>query len=59
MRRELDLDALGLYLESQYIPSPKTVYRGVRKLEPGHALVVEDGRLSIRRYWQPDYSEKA
>ena len=58
VRRELDLDALGLYLECQYIPSPKTVYRDVRKLEPGHALVVEDGKLSKRCYWRPDYSEK-
>ncbi|HEU4350255.1 MAG TPA: asparagine synthase (glutamine-hydrolyzing) [Burkholderiales bacterium] len=58
VRRELDLDALGLFLECQYIPSPKTVYRGVRKLEPGHAMIVEDGKLSIERYWRPDYSAK-
>jgi asparagine synthase (glutamine-hydrolysing) len=58
VRRELDLDALGLYLESQYIPSPKSVYRHVRKLEPGHALLVEDGKLSVRAYWRPDYSSK-
>lgn len=58
VRRELDLDALGLYLECQYIPSPKTVYRGVRKLEPGHAMIVEEGKLSIERYWRPDYFAK-
>lgn len=56
--RELDLDALGLYLESQYIPSPKTIYRDVRKLEPGHSLVLEKGKLRLERYWQPDYSDK-
>jgi asparagine synthase (glutamine-hydrolysing) len=56
--RELDLDALGLYLERQFIPSPATVYRNVRKLEPGHRLLVEGGKLSIERYWLPDYSQK-
>ena len=56
--RELDLDALGLYLESQFIPSPATVYRNVRKLEPGHRLLVEGGKLSVERYWLPDYSQK-
>src|SRR5687768_6669117 len=56
--RELDLDALGLYLESQFIPSPATVYRNVRKLEPGHRLLLEGGKLSIERYWLPDYSQK-
>ena len=56
--RSIDLDALGLYLESQYIPSPKTIYRSVRKLEPGHALTVQGGTLSLRQYWRPDYSSK-
>src|SRR5438067_9078042 len=45
----LDLDALGLYLECQYIPSPKTVYRDVRKLECAHALTIEGGKLSTWR----------
>ena len=58
VRRDLDLDALGLYLESQYIPSPKSVYREVRKLEPGHALLVERGKFSVHQYWKPDYSDK-
>ena len=56
--RELDLEALGLYLEAQYIPAPKSVYRDVRKLEAGHALVVEGGKLALNRYWLPDYSQK-
>jgi asparagine synthase (glutamine-hydrolysing) len=56
--REIDLDSLGLYLESQYIPSPKSVYRQVRKLEAGHALSVEGGALSTSRYWRADYSDK-
>jgi asparagine synthase (glutamine-hydrolysing) len=58
VRRDIDLDALGLYLESQYIPSPKTIYRSVRKLEPGHALTVHGDVLSVRQYWRPDYSAK-
>jgi len=58
VKREIDLEALGLYLEAQYIPAPKTIYRHVRKLEAGHALVVEGGKLAITRYWLPDYSRK-
>lgn len=56
--REVDLEALGLYLESQYVPSPKCIYRAARKLEPGHALVLEEGKLAAWRYWKPDYSAK-
>jgi asparagine synthase (glutamine-hydrolysing) len=56
--REPDLEAIGLYLEAQYIPAPKSIYRQVRKLEAGHSLLVEDGKISITRYWLPDYSRK-
>ena len=56
--REVDPDALGLYLECQYIPAPKSIYRAVRKLEPGHALVAEKGEIALRRYWRPDYLPK-
>jgi asparagine synthase (glutamine-hydrolysing) len=56
--RELDLNALGLYLERQFIPAPRSVYRSVRKLEAGHALVVEGDAMRAWRYWVPDYSRK-
>jgi asparagine synthase (glutamine-hydrolysing) len=56
--RELDLDALALYLESQYIPAPRSVYRAVQKLPAGHAMTLERGKLSMWRYWLPDYSRK-
>ncbi|MEO5751393.1 MAG: asparagine synthase (glutamine-hydrolyzing) [Usitatibacter sp.] len=55
---EIDLDALALYLEAQYIPAPRTIYRGVHKLDAGHALTLRDGELRLFRYWLPDYSNK-
>ncbi len=45
--REIDLDALALVPGGQYIPAPHSVYRSVRKLEPGHALKLERGELSL------------
>lgn len=56
--RELDLTALGLYLECQYIPAPRTVYRHIHKLRPAHALLLKDGELQQWRYWRPDYRQK-
>ena len=57
--REIDLDALSLYLESQYIPAPRTIYRSIHKLEAGHALVLRGADLREFAYWSPDYSRKA
>ena len=53
VRADIDLGALRLYLECQFIPAPHCVFRGVRKLMPGHALVLRDGALDIRAYWRP------
>ena len=41
----IDLDALSLYLECQYIPAPYSIYRDIRKLPAGHWLSVRDGEL--------------
>ena len=52
--REVDLAALDKYLHLQYIPAPETIYRGVRKLPPGHRMVVKaDGSTrGPERYWR-------
>jgi asparagine synthase (glutamine-hydrolysing) len=46
-----DPAALDLYLSLQYIPSPMTIHKNVRKLPPAHRLVVENGRARLERYW--------
>ena len=50
--RELDPEGLDQYLTFMYVPAPRTIVRGVRKLPPGHTLTVRDGRCAIRRYWE-------
>lgn len=53
IERDLEADALDLYLTYGYIPAPLTAYRGIRKLRPGHRLIWEDGRCAIDAYWSP------
>ena len=48
---EIDPDALACYLNVGYIPHPQTIYRGVRKLPPGHLLrFSQDGPGEPERY---------
>jgi asparagine synthase (glutamine-hydrolysing) len=49
--RELDYEALYLYLTFNYVPAPYTIFKGIKKLEPGHYLVLENGNLRIEKYW--------
>ena len=51
MPTELDEEAIEAYLTLGFIPGPKTPFKGVHKLEPGHRLVVENGELRIERWW--------
>jgi len=51
MPREIDHQALALYLAFNYVPAPLTMFKGIHKLEPGCSLVLESGKISISRYW--------
>ncbi len=55
--REIDWEAIDLYLTLMYIPSPRTAYRAVRKLPP--ATLLRWGRNGIvqQRYWRPPEPE--
>ncbi len=49
--REIDFEALDLYLTLNYIPATWTIFKNIRKLLPGHYLLLEKGELSIQSYW--------
>jgi len=49
--REVDPEALHRYLSFLWVPGPETMFRGIRKLPPGHHLVWEDGRVTVGPYW--------
>ncbi|TWU57975.1 asparagine synthase (glutamine-hydrolyzing) [Rubripirellula reticaptiva] len=53
---EIDPAAIDEFLTYQYIPHPGTIWKGVRKLEPGHYAIYENGELSVHRYWNFDPS---
>ena len=48
--REIDLQSLDEYLTYQFVPSPRTIFTGVFKLQPGHCLVVKDGAERIIQF---------
>jgi asparagine synthase (glutamine-hydrolysing) len=53
--REIDLPSLHRYLVLQYVPDPHSIFRGLRRLPPGHLLAVEAGRPNVeapRAWWR-------
>jgi asparagine synthase (glutamine-hydrolysing) len=49
--RDIDLIALNEYLAFEYVPSPRTILRHIRRLEPGHVLRYNRQGLAIQPYW--------
>jgi asparagine synthase (glutamine-hydrolysing) len=51
--------ALADFLHLMSIPDPEGIFRGVRKLLPGHCLLVEGGRVREEPYWEVPMVEPA
>jgi asparagine synthase (glutamine-hydrolysing) len=52
--RTIDEIAARLYAQYRYVPAPKSIYRGVKKLLPGTMLTIsQTGDASGKRYWNP------
>jgi asparagine synthase (glutamine-hydrolysing) len=56
--RQVDATSLDHYLALQYVPHPRTIFRGISKLSPGHLAVYHDGRLQVQPYWEPDFQQE-
>src|SRR6185369_6335131 len=49
----IDFASLHHYLALGYVPAPGSIFTGVRKLEPGTQLTLEEGRApKHQRYWE-------
>ena len=55
--REVDAEALDMYLTLRYVPGPRTMFKDIFRLQPGHILVVDEAGVRIRKYWDIDYPE--
>lgn len=53
----VNLSAVWDFLAYRYVPGPKTLFEGVRKLPPGTCATWEKGKLTERRYWSPPDGE--
>lgn len=55
--RSVDLAALDQFMTFLWTPDPKTAFRGVSKLPPGHYLVYRGGKAEVSEYWDLKFEE--
>ena len=52
--RDLDCTALAAFCGRGYVPAPRTMFRAVRAVSPGSAVVLEPGGRRTQTYWHPE-----
>jgi asparagine synthase (glutamine-hydrolysing) len=58
LSRDLDWDALRDYLIHHYIPAPRTIFQGIRKLPPASYLLcsADGGEPVVEKYWDLQFA---
>lgn len=59
VRPTLNYSALPDFLANHAPSGEETLFSGIKRVPPGHTLVWHDGRISISRYWDLEYSDAA
>ena len=57
VRREILHQGIYDYIYFHMVPSPESIYKGLKKLSAGHYLKFKDGKIEVLNYWQPLFSE--
>ncbi len=57
IEKEINPLAIHYYLTYQYIPSPETIFEGIKKLPPAHYLIYDSfGNIKIECYWKLNFN---
>lgn len=57
--KDLDLEAFSDYLSFGYVPCPKTIFKSIRKLPPGHVLIRSGAGIEVKQYWDLKFQPNA
>lgn len=56
--RTVDKQSLCDFFAAGYVGGPRTMYREVSKLQPGHMLLWTEQGIDVKRYWKNDFTKK-
>jgi asparagine synthase (glutamine-hydrolysing) len=55
--REVDRQEIDLYLPLRYVPGPRTMFKNIFKLQPGHWMLVDENGIRVQKYWDLEYPQ--
>ncbi|MCK5451212.1 MAG: asparagine synthase (glutamine-hydrolyzing), partial [Candidatus Omnitrophica bacterium] len=56
VKREVNFAGVDKFLTYFYTPGPETVFKNIDKLNPGYFLILKDGKVAVKQYWDLNFS---
>ena len=56
VNKEIDNHAIFDYFTFNYIPAPRTIYKNIKKLPPGHSIHITSDTIKKYKYWDVEYN---
>ena len=57
IKKEIDPQGMINYFSFGHSIAPDTIYQGIKKLLPGHYLILKNGKIEIKKYWDVYFTE--
>lgn len=56
INKSLDAKSISKYFTYEFVPAPHTIFNQIKKLLPGHKLILEKEKIRIEKYWDITFS---
>lgn len=57
VKREVDYKSLYYFMGYEYVPTPFTLFKSIKKLPPAHTLLIKNKKLKLTKYWDLHFSK--
>ncbi len=57
VERRLNHQALYDYIGFEFVPAPATMFRDINKIPAGHYLIMKEGRIELKQYWDLSFKK--
>ena len=54
-----DETLIDAYMSMGYVPGEKTLFKGIKRLLPGHQIIIENNQLQVQQYWDLRFAREA
>lgn len=58
MRAEIDPAGLKQVFTYWSVQTPRSIFKGIDEIPPGHYALIQNGQITVHPYWSPDFTEE-